>query len=184
MMNAIEHQAREIGVKLVEPSAEYEKAFIEMIHEWEQTGEKMVPFVLRMDMSDFEVYLQTLYQMKTEVTEGKKTVNSSTFWLVSSHDETRTIGAVNIRHDLNEHLLKIGGHIGFGIRPSERGKGYATQMLALALVEARRLGLAKVLITCDEDNLGSQKTILNNGGVLENKTFFNGKMIERYWIQL
>lgn len=171
-----------VEVRLIEPSIQYKDSFLDMIQEWEQTGEKMVPFVLRMDTSDFSSYIDLLRNMETESTEGKKTVNSSTYWLVN--DEDKVLGAVNIRHALNEHLLKIGGHIGFGIRPSERRRGYATRLLALALEKAKELGLGKVLVTCDEDNEASRRTIVKSGGVLENETFFNGKMVQRYWIEL
>lgn len=74
----------------------------------------------------------------------------------------------------------MGGHIGYGIRPSERGKGYGKQQLALALLEAKKLALSPVLITCDMDNAASRAVILANGGVLEDVRA--GK--ERYWIEL
>jgi|HigsolmetaAR203D_1030402.scaffolds.fasta_scaffold00402_12 predicted acetyltransferase len=167
---------------LIEPSAQYESSFRDMVEEWEASGEKMAPFVLRMDMNDFESYVRTLRQMKTEPTDGRKTVNSSTFWLTDGRG--RVLGAVNIRHALNEHLLKIGGHITFGIRPSERGKGYAKRMLELAMEEARKLNLSRVLIVCGADHEAARRTILSAGGVRENQTFFNGKMYDRYWIDL
>ena len=76
------------------------------------------------------------------------------------------VGAVNIRHKLNEYLLQYGGHIGDGIRPGERGKGYATRMIGLALEECKKLGIRKVLMVCDKENIGSAKSILKNGGSL------------------
>ena len=94
------------------------------------------------------------------------------------------MGAVNIRHYLNDTLLKAGGHIGYGIRPSERRKGYATAMIALALDECRKLGINKVLICCNKENIGSAKSIINNGGILENEIEEDGHIIQRYWIQL
>ena len=94
-------------------------------------------------------------------------------------------GAVNIRHYLNDSLLKEGGHIGDGIRPSERRKGYATEMIRLALTECKKLGIEKVLMTCDKDNIGSARSIIKNGGILENE-FVNseGNIEQRYWISL
>ena len=77
-----------------------------------------------------------------------------------------------------------GGHIGDGIRPSERRKGYATKMISLALEECKKLGMDKVLLVCDKDNIGSVKSIINNGGVLENVVLKEGKLIQRYWIML
>ena len=94
------------------------------------------------------------------------------------------VGAVNIRHDLNDYLLKYGGHIGDGIRPSERRKGYATEMIRLALEECRKLGLTRVLMTCDKNNIGSAKSIIRNGGILENEVLEKGVIKQRYWIAL
>ena len=105
----------------------------------------------------------------------------STFFCL---DEERNIvvGAVNIRHYLNESLMLCGGHIGDGVRPSERRKGLATKMIALALAECKKLGIDKVLMVCDKDNLGSAKSILNNGGVLENEIVKDQGIVQRYWI--
>lgn len=110
-------------------------------------------------------------------------VPDSTFFCL---DEERNIivGAVNIRRYLNEYLLAHGGHIGDGIRPSERRKGYATQMVGLALEECKRIGIKKVLMVCDKDNIGSAKSIKNNGAILENEIVKDGKTIQRYWIEI
>lgn len=100
-------------------------------------------------------------------------------------DENKRIyGALHLRHTLNDDLLRTGGHIGYGIRPSERRKGYATKMLSLALPIAKSLGLNKVLVTCNMDNYASAKTIINNGGVLENEVQDGDETIQRYWISL
>ena len=82
-------------------------------------------------------------------------------------------------------MLLEGGHIGDGIRPSERRKGYATLMIKLALEECKKRGINRVLMTCDKDNIGSAKSIMNNGGVLENEIIGeDGKTIQRYWINI
>ena len=99
-------------------------------------------------------------------------------------DRNIFVGAVNIRYYLNDRLLRSGGHIGDGIRPSERRKGYATAMIGLALNECRKLGIDRVLMCCNKDNIGSAKSIINNGGVLENEIEEDGKIEQRYWIQL
>ena len=117
----------------------------------------------------------------------KKTENGTvpdTTLFCLEKDRNIFVGAVNIRHHLNEELLKTGGHIGAGIRPSERRKGYATAMIGLALEECRKLGIENVLITCDKDNIGSAKSIIKNGGVLENEVEEDRHMEQRYWIQL
>ena len=94
------------------------------------------------------------------------------------------VGAVNIRHYLNDKLLFSGGHIGDGIRPSERGKGLGTKMIALALDECRKLGIRDVLMCCDKGNIASARTIEKNGGVLENEVSEDGVPVLRYWIKV
>lgn len=98
----------------------------------------------------------------------------------------RLVGRLSIRHRLNDHLLRVGGHIGYGVLPHERRKGYAKLMLKLSLPVAKELGLKRVLVTCDEGNSGSIKTIEANGGVLENVLEVEaGKPAKRrYWIEV
>ena len=105
----------------------------------------------------------------------------STYFALDKDRDT-IVGAVNIRHRLNERLLLNGGHIGDGIRPSERRKGYATKMIALALEKCRELNIRKVLMVCDKDNIASAKSIIKNGGVLENEIVVDGVTEQRYWI--
>ena len=88
------------------------------------------------------------------------------------------LGSLAIRHVLNDFLLNEGGHIGYSVRPSARRRGHAAAALADALPIARDLGIAPVLLTCDEDNAGSRATIEKNGGVYEDSR--NGKRC--YWI--
>ena len=167
-------------LKLVKASEAYREQITQMLDEWYASGEKIVPYAIRrVDYRDFENYCKNL-EIK-DATEGA--VPDSTFFCL---DEERNImvGAVNIRHWLNESLLLNGGHIGDGVRPSERRKGVATQMIALALLECRKLGIDKVLMVCDKDNIGSAKSILNNGGILENEIVVNGITEQRYWITL
>lgn len=90
------------------------------------------------------------------------------------------VGVIQLRHSLNEYLLKEGGHIGYSVRPSERRKGYASTLLQLCLAEAKQLGIERVLITCDDDNIASAGVIEKAGGVLQD--IRNGK--KRFWITL
>ena len=97
----------------------------------------------------------------------------------------KIIGTIQIRHCLNDSLLLHGGHIGYSVRPSERRKGFATKMLALALKECKKLGIGRVLITCDKNNTGSARTIQKNGGILENEIKNDdGGILQRYWIDI
>lgn len=108
----------------------------------------------------------------------------SVFFLLDE-ERNRLLGAVNIRHYLNESNLLRGGHIGDGIRPSERRKGYGTEIIRLALIECKKLGIDRVLITCDKDNIGSSKAIIKNGGVLENEVLNQyGGIEQRYWVEI
>ena len=110
-------------------------------------------------------------------------VPDSTFFCLDVERDIM-VGAVNIRHYLNDNLLHFGGHIGDGVRPSERRKGIATRMIALALEECRTLGIYMVLMVCNKDNIGSGKSIINNGGILENEIEADGSIVQRYWIDL
>ena len=174
-----------MGIKLIKLTKEYEKQLCEMIDEWKRDIEvnhtnHSPSAIFKNDCHDFDYYLQNL-EIKVPT---KKYVPGSVLFLYDE-DRERFLGAVNIRHYLNDELLQSGGHIGDGIRPSERGKGYGTKMVALALEECKKLGIDKVLMTCDKDNIASAKTIIKNGGVLENE-FLNeeGKTEQRYWITL
>ncbi len=174
-----------MGIKLIKLTREYEAELGEMLEEWKKDQEinhtNHSPWaIFKNDYHDFDHYLEKL-EIKSEA-DGK--VPDSVFFLIDE-DRNRLLGAVNIRHHLNEYLLQEGGHIGDGIRPSERRKGYATEIIRLALIECRKLGIERVLITCDKDNIGSAKSIINNGGVLENEFVdSDGEIVQRYWIDI
>lgn len=166
-------------IRLVRLSAEDRERLFDMMDEWMASGEKVFPYSIRKnDYHDFERYLDQL-----DVREGDAggLVPDSTFFALDTDTDT-FVGAVNIRHRLNEFLLRYGGHIGDGVRPSRRGEGIGTQMIALALEECRRLGIGRVLMTCDKRNIASARTIQKNGGVLENEVDNDGEIVQRYWI--
>ena len=174
-----------MALKVIKLTKEYEKQLGEMIDEWildqEINHTNRSPWaIFKNDYHNFDYYLEHL-ELK-EAAEGL--VPDSVFFLLDEARD-RLLGAVNIRHYLNDSLLKEGGHIGDGIRPSERRKGYATEMIRLALIECKKLGIDKVLMTCDKENIASAKSIIKNGGILENE-FVNsdGKVEQRYWISI
>ena len=167
-------------LKLVKASRQYRDQITDMLEEWNATGEKIVPYAIRrLDYHDFAYYCENL-----EVKDASNgLIPDSTFFCLDE-ERNRIVGAVNIRHYLNEALLRNGGHIGDGVRPSERKKGIATQMIALALEECRKLGIQRVLMVCDKQNIGSAKSIQRNGGILENEITVEGVKKQRYWIEL
>jgi|SRR5689334_6672739 predicted acetyltransferase len=100
---------------------------------------------------------------------------------------SRIVGRASIRHSLNDFLHRLGGHIGYVVVPEFRRQGHATEILRQSLEIARaRCGLHRVLVTCDDDNIGSIRTIEKNGGVLENVVEAPDldKPKRRYWIDL
>jgi len=105
----------------------------------------------------------------------EKFVPSSTYFAVRGSDD-RVVGMIDLRHRLNEYLTKSwNGHIGYSVRPTERKKGYATEMLRLALEECVGRGISPVIVGCDADNIGSKKTILKHGGVLKHESVQDDK---------
>ena len=116
-----------------------------------------------------------------------------TQYIAIRKSDNKIVGSVNLRHELNDNLLRNGGHIGYMVATDERQKGYAKEMLRLGLLECKKLGIERVLVTCKKSNIGSAKTIIANGGVLENEITLDenvggfehkGEIMQRYWITL
>ncbi len=169
-----------MNLKLVKAAAKYQNQITEFLDEWHASGEEIVPYAIgRLDYHDFQYYCDNLELKDTK--EGL--VPDSTFFCLDI-DRDMVVGAINIRHYLNDSLLLNGGHIGDGVRPSERHKGIAARMIALGLEECKKLGIKKVLMVCDKENIASAKSIIKNGGVLENEVMVDGVAEQRYWITL
>ncbi|MFC5703520.1 GNAT family N-acetyltransferase [Cohnella faecalis] len=169
---------------LICPSAEFQEHYMEFYRDWIDSGEHIVPWVVEKDPSDFGAFLNFLYAEDSEekLADPNK-VPHSTYWLLNEDD--LLVGAVNIRHRLNAKLLSRGGHIGYGVRPAYRRRGYASAILFQVLQIAKRMEIEQVLVTCDKTNIGSWKTILKNGGVLESEfTEENGNVVKRFWIRM
>lgn len=167
-------------LKLVKLNEDNYPLLIDMMDEWTATGEKIVPWaIVKTDYHVYDAYLNSL-----EIKEGCPDRVPDSTWFCLDTDRNRFVGAVNIRHRLNDGLLRTGGHIGDGVRPGDRRRGVATGMIALALEECRKLGIHRVLMVCDKENIGSARSIRNNGGVLENEIEAEGAIHQRYWITL
>lgn len=167
-------------LKLVKLEEKYKEQLKDMMEEWYGTGEKIVPYSIRkVDYKNFEDYLKKIDNKKPT----EDWVVDSTFFCLDT-ERNIFVGAVNIRHYLNAKLLINVGHIGDGVRPTERRKGMATKMIGLALEECKKIGLKKILMVCDKSNVGSAKSIKNNGGKLENEIKVNNFIQQRYWIDI
>ena len=133
--------------------------------------------------SSIEIWFEELKKRSCEDTVPKGLVPSSTYLAVREKDNY-IVGMIDIRHYLNEYLTQVGGNIGYGVRKTERNKGYAKQMLKLALEKCKELKIKKVLITCDEDNIASEKVILSANAKLEDIRNVDGENKKRFWIEL
>ena len=107
-----------------------------------------------------------------------------TQFIVIRKSDNIVVGAVNVRHSLTETLTVHGGHIGDCIRKSERGKGYGTMQIGLALKFCRDLGIKRALMSCVKSNIASERTIVKNGGIFENEVFADDEVYKRFWIDL
>lgn len=134
----------------------------------------------------FEQVLERCLNMENEEYSKKfERCPARTFLLIRESDN-KIVGSINIRWNLNEKMLQFGGHIGYGIRPTERRKGYNKINLYLGILEARRLGLEKVMLDCDVNNLGSDRTLKALGGKLERTEVdpSDGVLTNVYWFDV
>lgn len=169
-------------LKLIFPNLSHKESYLDMLEEWKNTEEFKIGHVSPWALfrgNNFEEFLQ----IAIEDIEGNRFgVPATLFFFI---DWEGILWGIQIRHHINHpNLMEYGWHIGYGIRPSERRKWYATKMLELALVEVKKLWIDRVLLGCYDDNIASQKTIENNGGIFERYTEFEGKKSRRYWIEL
>ena len=134
-------------------------------------------------LSSIEDWLEELNKRSCEDTVPKGLVPSSTYLGVREKDNY-IVGMIDIRHYLNEYLTQVGGNIGYSVRKTERNKGYAKQMLKLALEKCKELKIKKVLITCDEDNIASEKVILSANAKFEDIRCIDDENKKRFWIEL
>lgn len=169
--------------KHVRPTKEYERAAVAYINEFYEYNSKINGVGgLYKFLDNYDGWLDILESDRNAVVSSDK-VPTETFFLVRSNDNY-IVGMINIRFALNSRLKRHGGNIGYSIRPTKRGKGYAKIALFLALKECFSLGLTRVLITAEDNNVPSYRTIEALGGVMENKVLDEGKYFRRYWIDV
>ncbi|HFJ9441734.1 MULTISPECIES: GNAT family N-acetyltransferase [Bacillus] len=170
-------------MKLLKPTNEYSEQIMEYREAFLHADEQPHGSSSLQNFDSLDEWFEKVSKQELgENLQGNR-VPSSQFLSV---EQGELIGFVNIRKRLNQELLRESGHIGYSIHPNKRRQGYATKQLKLALDEAQKLGLQKVLITCDKANIASAKTIQKVGGVLENEVVSShtGEIIQRYWVEI
>lgn len=169
-------------LKLVQPSIECKEAIQKYKEEFMENHDSMDGTSFLEKMDTIEAWIKHLKLCSNEKTVPKALVPSRTYLAVRKADHI-LIGMIDIRIRLNETLSFVGGHIGFSVRKSERKKGYATEMLKLALDICKELGINTVLITCKKENIASEKVILKNGGIFINEVEKGGIYYKRFCIR-
>lgn len=165
---------------LLKPDLSMRAALEDYLRDFEEHGETVAPAAARLNGKAFEKWLEDLRRLETQPTDTLVT-GTLYFWF---DDAGALAGVIALRHTLTEELMRTGGNIGYGVRPSMRKRGHASTMLAAVLPLARARGMVRALITCNKENTASARTILRNGGVLENEIRDGDRVMQRYWIEL
>jgi predicted acetyltransferase len=168
-------------LKLVLPDESHKEQYLEMMDEWISFGGRLNPSALKNNGASYEKWLGWMKDDQSESTCPEGAVPQTLYF--AFNEANVLLGAVTIRHFLNERMFIDGGYVGYGVRPSQRRKCYAKRMLALAISKINEMGVNKILITCAIDNIGSIKTILANGGIFENEVLNEyGALVKRFWV--
>ena len=151
-------------LSLIEPTVEYEQSYRRYIEELGSA--ERYPFTLDFEFHDFEALVVRLKNCSLGIGIPNGWVPHTTFWLV---EDDEIIGVSSLRHHMTEKLKLLGGHVGFGVRPSAQGRGVAQELLKRTLAHAGELGMSEVLVICLKDNIASSRVIEVNGGILESE---------------
>lgn len=184
---AIEEKCRQYNsIKLIEPTMEYEKDIWQFRQEIINSNDKD-KFAgcgnLEQCLSVKE-WIDTINLHKNAETCPNDRVPSKIYIAVRKKDN-KIVGIIDLRYHINTPILSTwGGHMGYYVRPTERNKGYAKEMVRQNLKNCKNLNIRKVLITCNTDNLASEKAIIANGGIFEKTVEVDGCFIKRYWITI
>jgi predicted acetyltransferase len=166
---------------LIRPSKDLEKEILQYKQGYFDFGETNVNGSCGLAHYDnFDEWLNLVLSIEKD--KLRNNMHTSTFFSIRKEDN-KIIGSVKLHHFLTPDL-ENGGHIAYGIRPSERKKGYGKQQLLLVLEAARHIKMPKVMITCDKDNIASAKTALSCGGILTRESIYEGAVREHYCIDL
>ena len=170
---------------LIRPTSEYASQIAQYRQEFLDAGDSMDGTGPLRRTSNPEEYIQICLDHEDPLKVPSHLVPATQFFFIRKSDN-KLVGMIQVRHHFNDYLEKYAGHIGYSVRPSERRKGYAKEMLRMVLPFCREIGIDKVMITCIDGNIGSEKTILANGGVYEYTIHEpNGnKDLKRFWIEL
>lgn len=170
---------------LLRPTDEYAGQIIQYKQEFLEAGDSMDGCGPLPRLENPEEYIQVCRDYEDPERVPEHLVPATQFLFVRKCDN-RLIGMIQVRHRFNDYLEKYAGHIGYSVRPSERRKGYARKMLKMTLPFCKDLGISRALISCIDGNIGSEKTILANGGVYESTVCepHKGRILKRFWITL
>lgn len=174
------------NIKLMEPTTDYEEDIWQFREEIiaSKDKDKFAGCGNLEQCSSAREWIDTVRLFKNAETcpEGRVPANC---YIAVREEDNRIVGVIDLRHHINTPILSTwGGHMGYYVRPGERGKGYAKEMVRQNLRHCKALHIEKVMITCDTDNLASEKVIIANGGAFEKTVEVDGDLMKRYWISI
>ena len=170
---------------LIRPTPEYGIQIMEYRQEFLDTGNSMDGCGPLRRCDNLAEYLRFSSDCENLATVPENFIQATQFICIRKSDN-KLVGMIQVRHHFNEYLEKYAGHIGYSVRPTERCKGYAKEMLKMVLPFCKEIGLDKILISCSDSNIGSEKTIIANGGVYESTVLEpnSNRFLKRFWIDL